>query len=67
MDEKEKLKKLKELTETMNQTFDFGCTDEAWDKYAHAVYYIVSENKIFEDCLQEFIDYVEENKEYIVK
>lgn len=58
----EKLKKLKQITDMIESTFDWGCADEAWDRYAHAVYAIISENPCFEECEQNFLDYMEENK-----
>lgn len=39
MNKKEKMEKLKNITNMLNKTFHFGCSDEAWDKYSQAVYY----------------------------
>ena len=60
-----KQEKLKQLTDMMESVFDWGCTDEAWDRYAKAVYAVISENPCFDECGQEFLDYIEENKEYL--
>ena len=54
----ENQEKLEHLTDLIEQTFDWGCNDEAWDLYAHAVYSVVSGNENFKDCEHTFENYV---------
>lgn len=59
---KEKIDKLEKFTKMFQQTFDWGCNDRAKILYANAVYSVISGNETFEECEQEFIDYMHENK-----
>ena len=60
-DRLEKIDKLEKFTKMFQQTFDWGCNDHAEALYANAVYSVISGNKIFEKCEQDFIDYMHEN------
>lgn len=53
--------KLSELSRLFEQTFDWGCNDEAKALYANAVYAIISNNPAFNDCEKEFIEHMREN------
>lgn len=53
--------KLKEYSRLLEQTFEWGCNDEAKALYANAIYSVISGNKIFEECEQKFLDYIHEN------
>lgn len=57
----EKNEKLNKLTNLFEKTFDWGCNDRAKVLYANAVYAVISENKIFEECIDEFKEYMLEN------
>lgn len=52
---------LKSLTNLFKKTFEWGCNDRAKALYANAVYAVISENKTYEECIDEFKDYVLEN------
>lgn len=52
---------LKSLANLYEKTFDWGCNDEATDLFAHAVYAVISENKIFRDYINEFKNHMLEN------
>lgn len=52
---------LKSLANLYEKTFDWGCNDEATDLFAHAVYAVISENKIFRNYINEFKNYMLEN------
>lgn len=52
---------LKTFTRLFEQTMEWGCNDRAKCLYANAVYSIVSDNEIFKECEQEFLDYMHEN------
>lgn len=54
----EKIEKLKKLSTMMEGCFDWGCTDGAWDAYAHAVYSIITEDPCFQDSVENFIEEV---------
>lgn len=54
----DKIQRLEKLTLLMEKAFDCGCTDKAWDKYARATYAVISENPVFAEAEQEFIDYI---------
>ena len=57
----EKNEKLNKLANLFEKTFDWGCNDTAKVLYANAVYAVISENKIFEECVDEFKEYMLEN------
>ena len=57
----EKNEKLNKLANLFEKTFDWGCNDTAKILYANAVYAVISENKIFEGCIDEFKEYMLEN------
>ena len=54
--------KLKEYSRLLEKTFEWSCNDEAKAFYANAVYFVISGNKFFEKCEQEFLDYMHENE-----
>lgn len=53
--------KLKYYTRLFEQTFEWGCNDRAKFLYANAIYSVISKNKIYEECEQEFLDYMRES------
>ena len=53
--------KLETFTHLFEQTFEWGCNDRAKCLYANAVYSVISANKIYEECEQDFLDYMREN------
>ena len=53
--------KLSELSRLYEQSFNWGCNDKIKALYANAVYSIISQNKTFENCEQEFLDYIHDN------
>ena len=55
------LEKIKELTNMYAQTLEWGCNDRAKYLYANAIHAVVSENDTYEECIQEFVDYMHEN------
>lgn len=57
----DKIKKLEQLTNLFEKTFDWGCNDTARDLYANAVYAVVSGNEIFKECVEQFEEHVLEN------
>lgn len=57
----EKIEQLNKLTDLFEKTFDWGCNDGIRDLYANAVYAVISENEIFEECIDKFKDYMLEN------
>lgn len=57
----EKNEKLNKLANLLEKTFDWGCNDTAKVLYANAVYAVISGNKIFEECIDEFKEYILEN------
>lgn len=61
MEEKD-IKKLKKFTKLFQKTFDWGCNDRAKYLYANAVYSVISGNPTFEECEQEFLDYMIESR-----
>lgn len=56
-----KVKRLEYITKLYEKTFDWGCNDKAKDLYTNAVYAIISEKPIFQECIDEFKDYILEN------
>ncbi len=58
----EKQTKIKEFTKLYEQTFDWGCNDEAKVLFANAIYSIVSGRKNFKECEQEFLDYMADSE-----
>ena len=57
----DKIKKLEQLTNLFEKTFDWWCNDTARDLYANAVYAVVSGNEIFKECVEQFEEHVLEN------
>ena len=66
MDElsREQINKLKRYTKMFEQTHEWGCNDRAKYLFSEAIYSVISGNKIYEECEQEFIDYMNENGIY---
>ena len=55
------IEKLQKFSDMYYETCEWGCNDRAKCFFANAVYSIVSGNKNFEECEQEFLDYMHEN------
>lgn len=53
-----KNKMIENYTKMYEQTFDWGCNDKAKYLFANAIYAIVSGKEIFEECKQNFLDYM---------
>ena len=58
---KTKMDKIEDLTKLFEKTMEWGCNDRAKCLYAQAVYAIVSEDDIYEECIDEFKDYMLES------
>lgn len=57
----EKIEKLNRLTDLFEKTFDWGCNDKAKDLYANVLYAVIRGDKIYEEYIEEFKDYMLEN------
>lgn len=55
-----KMKRLERLTHLIEMSFDWGCTDGAWDEYARAVYAVISEKPIWAGEEEKFIEHMTE-------